>query len=299
MKQSLIKNTVTVAALSAALFMGGQSLAATKEDVTSQKATIEKISQKIETTTTTAKKLEAAIEKVKDENQALALQLSEENQKLANLKELGAEDVQPLSPLTVTPLTVVITTNDSLNNLTLTVEKLAHDLEQKQDTEKELSKEKDKNVATQKELDEQKAAAQATLNELEEAVKEAQAEEQAPKETTGGNSAPSIAANYLGTPYVWGGTTPSGFDCSGLVQYVFNQMGISVGRTTTDQESAGTSVSMDALQAGDLLFWGSSGASYHVAIYVGNGEYIHAPVPGDVVKYDTISGYTPSFAVRV
>ncbi|MGX7351418.1 hypothetical protein RU97_GL000833 [Enterococcus canis] len=299
MKQSLIKNTVTVAALSAALFMGGQSLAATKEDVTSQKATIEKISQKIETTTTTAKKLEAAIEKVKDENQALALQLSEENQKLANLKELGAEDVQPLSPLTVTPLTAVTTTNDSLNSLTLTVEKLAHDLEQKQDDEKELSKEKDKNEATQKELDEQKAAAQATLNELEEAVKEAQAEEQALKETTGGNSAPSIAANYLGTPYVWGGTTPSGFDCSGLVQYVFNQMGISVGRTTTDQESAGTSVSMDALQAGDLLFWGSPGASYHVAIYVGNGEYIHAPVPGDVVKYDTISGYTPSFAIRV
>lgn len=299
MKQSLIKTTVTVAALSAALFMGGQSLAATKEDVTSQKATIEKISQKIETTTTTTKKLEAALEKVKDENQALALQLSEENQKLANLKELGAEDVQPLSPLTVTPLTAVTTTNDSLNSLTLTVEKLAHDLEQKQDAEKQLSKEKDKNVATQKELDEQKAAAQATLNELEEAVKEAQAEEKAPKETTGGNSAPSIAANYLGTPYIWGGTTPSGFDCSGLVQYVFNQMGISVGRTTTDQESAGTSVSMDALQAGDLLFWGSPGASYHVAIYVGNGEYIHAPVPGDVVKYDTISGYTPSFAVRV
>ena len=100
-------------------------------------------------------------------------------------------------------------------------------------------------------------------------------------------------------PYVWGGTTPSGFDCSGYVQYVYSHFGISVGRTTYTQQYAGTKISVASAQAGDLYFWGSYGSAYHVAIALGGGQYVMAPAPGQVVKTGNVSSYTPSFAVRV
>lgn len=91
-----------------------------------------------------------------------------------------------------------------------------------------------------------------------------------------------IAFKYLGVPYVWGGTTPSGFDCSGLVQYVYREAGINISRTTYTQIAEGYAVS--DLQPGDLVFFGSYSAPYHVGIYIGDGQYIHAPTEGDVVK---------------
>lgn len=92
------------------------------------------------------------------------------------------------------------------------------------------------------------------------------------------------AEKYLGTNYVWGGETPDGFDCSGLVQYVCAENGISVPRTTYEQINSGTAVSKESLQPGDLVFFGSSSSPHHVGIYVGNGQYLHAPKTGDVVK---------------
>ncbi len=104
----------------------------------------------------------------------------------------------------------------------------------------------------------------------------------------GGQAIVDTAMQYLGVPYVWGGTSPSGFDCSGLVQYVCRQNGISVPRVAASQRGAGTYVSRENLQPGDLVFFSNGGGISHVGIYVGNGNMIHAPQTGDVVKISSI-----------
>ncbi len=103
-----------------------------------------------------------------------------------------------------------------------------------------------------------------------------------------GNAIVAEAVKYLGVPYVWGGTTPDGFDCSGFVQYVCNSLGISVNRVAEDQFQNGTPVNKDELQPGDLVFFEKNGYIHHVGIYVGNNMMIHAPSTGDVVKYQSI-----------
>lgn len=101
------------------------------------------------------------------------------------------------------------------------------------------------------------------------------------------------ARKYLGTPYVWGGTSPSGFDCSGFVQYVLAENGKSVPRTTQEQFAGGQAVDKSQLQAGDLVFYDWSGGTEatHVGIYEGNGKMIHAPHSGDVVKEVDFNSY--------
>lgn len=139
------------------------------------------------------------------------------------------------------------------------------------------------------------------------AASSSQAVSQAPTASTSTTSTASASASaitsyaltFLGVPYVWGGTTPSGFDCSGLVQYVYSHFGINLGRTTYTQQYAGTKISVASAQAGDLYFWGSYGSAYHVAIALGGGQYVMAPAPGQNVMTGSVSSYTPSFAVRV
>jgi cell wall-associated NlpC family hydrolase len=100
-----------------------------------------------------------------------------------------------------------------------------------------------------------------------------------------------IAMQYLGTPYVYGGASPSGFDCSGFVMYVFAQIGVSLPHNAAAQYGSGTPVDRSQLQPGDLVFFDGLG---HVGIYVGGGSFVHAPHTGDVVKISSMSGWYAS-----
>ena len=100
-----------------------------------------------------------------------------------------------------------------------------------------------------------------------------------------------IAMQYLGTPYVYGGASPSGFDCSGFVMYVFAQIGVSLPHNAAAQYGSGTPVDQSQLQPGDLVFFDGLG---HVGIYVGGGSFVHSPHSGDVVKISSMSGWYAS-----
>ncbi len=95
-----------------------------------------------------------------------------------------------------------------------------------------------------------------------------------------------IAMQYLGVPYRWGGADPSGFDCSGFSMYVYAKLGISLPHHAASQYGMGTTVSKDQLEAGDLVFFNGLG---HMGIYIGGGQFIHAPRTGDVVKISSLS----------
>ena len=107
----------------------------------------------------------------------------------------------------------------------------------------------------------------------------------------GGTSVVAKAKQYIGSRYVYGGSSPSGFDCSGFTSYVYKQFGVSLNRTAAGQYSNGTAVSKSQLQPGDLVMFGKSGIN-HVGIYIGGGQMVHAANPSRGVTTDTInSGY--------
>jgi peptidoglycan DL-endopeptidase CwlO len=105
----------------------------------------------------------------------------------------------------------------------------------------------------------------------------------APPSTHSG--AANVALSELGVPYVWGGSTPSGFDCSGLVMWAYAQVGVSLPHSSYAQYGYGVPVSRDQLQPGDLVFFDGLG---HVGIYIGGGQFVHAPHTGDVVKVSSL-----------
>ena len=94
-----------------------------------------------------------------------------------------------------------------------------------------------------------------------------------------------VAMSELGKPYVWGAAGPSSFDCSGLIAYSFAQLGVSVPHSTYALWGMGSAVSRDQLQPGDLVFFDGLG---HAGIYIGGGQFVHAPHTGDVVKISSL-----------
>ncbi|MBL8201291.1 MAG: C40 family peptidase [Chromatiales bacterium] len=95
------------------------------------------------------------------------------------------------------------------------------------------------------------------------------------------------AMQMVGVPYRWGGSTPQGFDCSGLVQYAYSNAGLRLPRTAADQMDATAPVTLENAQAGDLLFFRDGSRTSHVAIYLGEGRFVHAPSTGNQVSLDS------------
>ena len=114
-----------------------------------------------------------------------------------------------------------------------------------------------------------------------------------------GQAIVNYAEQFIGRPYVWGATGPNSFDCSGLTYYVYKHFGYYIGCTTYTQIDKGTPVSINNLQAGDLIFWGDPSAPYHVAIYIGGGQYIQAPHTGATVDISSWNLSNISAARRI
>jgi cell wall-associated NlpC family hydrolase len=142
-------------------------------------------------------------------------------------------------------------------------------------------------LATQVQLQQQEAPAEALASAV--APVDSSGSIAAPPPTHGG--VVGIAMRYLGVPYRWGGASPSGFDCSGFVMYVYAQVGVALPHSSYSQYGMGSPVSRDQLQPGDLVFFDGLG---HVGIYVGGGSFIHAPHTGDVVKISSMTGWYAS-----
>jgi cell wall-associated NlpC family hydrolase len=178
-------------------------------------------------------------------------------------------------------------------------------LKQLADSKNNLKKQQTKLAQQQAQIAQQQALQQAQLLAQQEAQQEAQQASLALKSQQAQSSLMDVstlsyssdkaktviatAEKYLGVPYVWGGTTPNGFDCSGLMQYVFHSVGVDLPRVAQDQQNVGTMISPTQVQAGDLVFMGYP--AYHVGMYIGNGKWLEAPQTGDVVK---IANYNPA-----
>lgn len=121
----------------------------------------------------------------------------------------------------------------------------------------------------------------------------------------GSDAVVAYAFKFLNTPYLWGGTRPyvegdptSGFDCSGFLQYVYAHFGVAISRVTYDQVNDGVYVPKEQLRAGDLVFFGNLIAPHHVGMYIGNGQFIHAPHTGDVIKVSDLATFPEYITAR-
>ncbi|MGW0700459.1 NlpC/P60 family protein [Streptomyces sp. NPDC002867] len=189
---------------------------------------------------------------------------------------------------------------------------LAQQRQEAQGKLKDLAETRQELGAKKKEVQGKLAAAQKLLNTLTAAERAALAADEtranrASARADLGNAVPasqraaaafSAAQSKIGSPYVYGASGPSSFDCSGLTSWAYAQAGVSIPRTSQAQASAGTRISSQSqLQQGDLVFF--YGDLHHVGFYAGNGQVLHAPKPGASVRYESINNMPYMFGVRI
>ena len=121
-----------------------------------------------------------------------------------------------------------------------------------------------------------------------------------PQTVSNGQAVVNYAAQFVGNPYVWGGTSlTNGADCSGFVQSVYQNFGVSLPRVAADQAQAGTKIAVEEAQPGDLIFYADGGSIYHVVLYIGNGQVVHASSAATGIKVSNVYWENAVWAVRV
>ncbi|MGP4001609.1 C40 family peptidase [Streptomyces sp. 8N706] len=230
---------------------------------------------------------------------------------LSTLAVTGASGATAAEPATETMELPTVTTAvaDAATLSTAATEQAALDYEQQaelqnqQDRAAETARKaakKAKQEADRKAEAERKAAAARAAKEAASRSAERTTLKTASASATGSTAQVlSFLEAQLGKAYVMGATGSSAYDCSGLTQAAFKTVGVDLPRVSQDQSTTGTAVSLDALQPGDLLFWGGTGSAYHVAVYVGNGQYIDAANPSKGVVKQDLNDYPPTSARRV
>ncbi|WP_020115270.1 C40 family peptidase [Streptomyces bottropensis] len=214
--------------------------------------------------------------------------------KAATLDQLTSQQVEALKKI-----------QDKQRTLAQQRQEATEKLEDLADTRETLAKKKkevqSKLAAAQKLLNSLTAEEKADLDEQEtrasrDAGDRVELGDEAPASSWGA-AALAAADTQLGKPYVSGGSGPNSYDCSGLTQWAYAQAGVSITRTTYTQQNDGTKIGRDQLMPGDLVFFNNLG---HVGLYAGNGMVIHAPYPGKVVRYESMSTIGSfQFGVRV
>ncbi|MCH0563190.1 MULTISPECIES: C40 family peptidase [unclassified Streptomyces] len=193
-------------------------------------------------------------------------------------------------------------------NFELQAERDAAAAKAAQQAEKNLAEAKKKEAEAKKKAEEdaRRVAAERASRSSGRATLAAPAAPSASTASTSASTATGSAATVVafvkaqvGDAYVSGGTGPSSWDCSGLVQAAFKQVGVDLPRVSQSQSTAGTQVSLNNLQPGDILYWGGAGSAYHVAVYVGGGMFVGAQNPSSGVVEKPLSYDPPSGAVRV
>ncbi|MFD5339200.1 NlpC/P60 family protein [Streptomyces hawaiiensis] len=196
-----------------------------------------------------------------------------------------------------------------LKELRIALRELAQDREETAGKLRELDRSRKAVAAHKKTVEQKLATARRLLNSLPDAERDAYGRASrsgrpgmpdlggATAASGRGSAAVAAARSVLGRPYVWGANGPSGFDCSGLMQWSYAQAGVSLPRTSQAQRYAGRQVPLSEARPGDLVVY--RGDSSHVGMYMGNGQVIHAPYPGAPVRYDPVGMMPVSSVTRV